>query len=61
MKALIANIKVALMELPVFAAVFWHWAVAALPTALLIISVVYGVLNIAYLVWKWRKEAKTKS
>ena len=47
-------------DAPVFAIVFYNWFIGALPNILLILAFVYAILNITYLIWKWRKEAKEK-
>jgi hypothetical protein len=38
------------------AVLFWNAFIAALPTAILVLTFVSVIIQIVYTVWKWRKE-----
>jgi hypothetical protein len=40
------------------AVLFWNAFIAALPTAILVLTFVSVIIQIVYTVWKWHKEIK---
>lgn len=44
--------------LPVAAVLYWNAFIAVVPTATMLLAFAYVVLQISYLMWKWRKESK---
>lgn len=44
--------------LPLYVVVLWNSFVAILPNILLVLALVYAILNISYLLWKWNKQCQ---
>lgn len=57
-KFLIQQISAFFKILPAAFVIYWNAFVATVPVLTMILAFVYIVLQIAYLVWKWRKEYK---
>ena len=41
---------------PVAAILYWNAFIAAVPTITMLLALTYLILQISYLLWKWRKE-----
>ena len=49
-------LKGILIDSPTFIIIFWNWFISAVPQILLVLALIYAVMNILYLRWKWKKE-----
>jgi hypothetical protein len=47
-----------LKDLPAILLIGWHFCISALPPAILIVTMGYLIMQIAYLRWKWKNEIK---
>ncbi len=46
--------------LPILMLSVYHFLVTSLPFLMLLFGVIYLLLQISYLIWKWRRESKSE-